>query len=228
MFMSREEALPRADSCTTDARSSVPTEMPTFSHEGVGTMWRKTVVVEGSSGQDEAFSIGPDGMVWSFLALPDNFGDYQLKNLRMPADHFAVGRDGAGRLVVFAAQGMVLRYRCETDSLQQRRWTPARRVLLPPVRGAQHIKAVSCETIAKLMLVGVVFAVKNPEQAATTGMAVSVWEQDGPVFRDAADFSETDPQGQISRFVGSVITPRQSFLSRARPAKPMALSGRSE
>jgi hypothetical protein len=223
MFMSREEALPSAE-CSTAARSGAPTQMPTPSAEGVGTLWRKTTVVEGADGRDEVFSIGPDGMVWSFLAEPDDSGNYKLKNLHMPAERFAVGHDGAGRLVVFAATGMVLRYRCETDPSQPERWTPARRVLLPPVRGAQHIQGVSCETIAKLMLVGVVLTVQNPGQLPTSGMAVSVWEQDGPVFRDAADFSETDPHGQITRFVDNVFTLKKSFLSRPRSNQHKAIS----
>jgi hypothetical protein len=211
MFMSREQAMPTADTASAEQQLA-PSDLPQPSLHDANSMWRRTVVMEGALGQDEAFSIGPDGMVWSFFPQPESEGGYRLKNLHMPAEQLAAGRNGAGRLVVFAADGMVLRYRVETtDPLA--RWTPPRRVLLPAIRGAQRIQSVSCETIAKLMLVGVVMRLEGHGAPHDTGMAVSVWEHDGPVFRDAAGFSETLPNGKISRFIGNVIAPQKSAAS---------------
>lgn len=215
MFMSREQALPQAyDSMAVPQPASAEIHKPSLYE--ASSMWSRTVVIEGAKGQDEAFSIGPDGMVWSFSPQPDTEGGYKLKNLQLPAEQLAVGRNGAGRLVVFASDGMVLRYRVESVEGDSR-WTPSRRVLLPAVRGAQRIQSLSCETISKLMLVGVVMQLQNQDGNQATGMAVSVWEHDGPVFRDAAGFSETSPNGQISRFIGKVIAPQKISLSRQGP-----------
>jgi hypothetical protein len=211
MFMSREQALPAAIYHLPQPQPACA-EIQTPSLHGANSMWRRTVVIEGALGQDEAFSIGPDGMVWSFFPQPEVEGGYRLKNLHMPAEQLAVGRNGAGRLVVFASEGMVLRYRVETVGGDSR-WTPSRRVLLPAVRGSQCIQSISCETIAKLMLVGAVIKLHNDGRQQDTGMAVSVWEHDGPVFRDAAGFSETLPNGKISRFIGNVIAPQKSAAS---------------
>lgn len=211
MFMSREQALPHANDSLT-APQPASAEVQKASLHDANSMWSRTVVIEGAMGQDEAFSIGPDGMVWSFFPQPETEGGYRLKNLHMPAEQLAVGRNGAGRLVVFASDGMVLRYRVETVG-DDSRWTPSRRVLLPAVRGAQRIKSVSCETIANLMLVGVVLQLHDHCAMQETGMAVSVWEHDGPVFRDAAGFSETSPDGRISRFIGKVIAPQKATIS---------------
>lgn len=211
MFMSREQALPQAyDSLAVPQPTSA--EMHRASLHDANSMWSRTVVVEGAMGRDEAFSIGPDGMVWSFCPQPEVEGGYILKNLHMPAEQLALGRNGAGRLVVFASDGLVLRYRVETVEGESR-WTPSRRVLLPAVRGMQCILSVSCETIANLMLVGVVLKLHDHGAPQETGMAVSVWEHDGPVFRDAAGFSETSPDGQISRFIGKVIAPQKATIS---------------
>ena len=211
MFMSREQALPQSDDSMAVPQPA-SAEIHKASLHDANSMWSRTVVIEGAMGQDEAFSIGPDGMVWSFFPQPETEGGYCLKNLRMPAEQLAVGRNGAGRLVVFASEGMVMRYRVETVEGDSR-WTPSRRVLLPAVRGAQRIKSMSCETISKLLLVGVVMQLHNQDGDQATGMAVSVWEHDGPVFRDAAGFSETSPNGQISRFIGKVIAPQKTSMS---------------
>ncbi len=208
MFMTREAALPRALQEPTNEATSTNHEAREHAHPSVSSMWRSTVVVQSALGLDEVFSIGPDGMVWNFAPQIDKAGAYRLKNMHMAADELAVGRDGSGRLVVFAADGLVLRYRCETAGGQLDRWTQPRRVLLPAIRGAQRIKRVSCESIAKLLLVGVTMSVQAQDGSKETALAVSVWEQDGPVFRDAAGFSETSPDGRINRFVSSVITPR--------------------
>jgi hypothetical protein len=88
------------------------------------SMWKGTVVKADSSGQQEAFSIGPDGFVWSYGLDPVAGCTGMLTSTGLLASTFALADLGQGRTLVVAADGTRLHYVTETDDAQQRWSSP--------------------------------------------------------------------------------------------------------
>lgn len=150
-------------------------------------LWRQTTLLRNSRGHDEAISIGPDGMVWSFIA--DNgagAGNQRLENLGLRADFVTVGRHSNDALVVMAAQGLTLQYRTETASSMQdrtqlhQRWTPARSVPLPDIAGAVGVRRLYTQTDFSGLRIALIVDTDTPEHGPSYVMACSQWTDNGP------------------------------------------------
>lgn len=156
-----------------------------------GITWRQTVVMRNAQGQEEAFSIGPDGNVWSFIA---DSGDsrfdatgQRLDNLGLAADFLTVGRNVAGALVVIAAKGLYTQYRTETpqegltlaDGLRKR-WSPAQSIHLPAIAGATGVRRLYTQTDFSGMRIAMIVDTEQPGIGASYVMACSQWGDAGP------------------------------------------------
>ena len=148
-------------------------------------LWRQTTLLRNSRGQDEAISIGPDGMVWSFIAGsgPDSAGQ-RLENLGLQADFVTVGRHSDDTLVVMAAQGLTLQYRSEIastgSSYLHQRWTPARAVPLPEIAGAVGVRRLYTQTDFSGLRIALIVDTDTPEHGPSYVMACSQWTDQGP------------------------------------------------
>lgn len=151
-----------------------------------GVQWQQTVVMRNAQKQEEAFSIGPDGLVWSFIADTgdsrfDASGQH-LENLGLQADFLTVGRNGAGALVVIAAKGLHIQYRTETppSATEGLRWSPAQSIALPPIAHATGVRRLYTQSDFSGMRIAMIVDTEQPGQGSSYVMACSQWHDSGP------------------------------------------------
>jgi len=154
-----------------------------------GVQWQQTVVMRNAQKQEEAFSIGPDGRVWSFIADSgdsrfDAAGQH-LENLGLEADFLTVGRNAAGALVVIAAKGLHTQYRTETpltalDAAQGLRWSPAQSIHLPTIQGATGVRRLYTQSDFSGMRIAMIVDTEQPGVGSSYVMACSQWHENGP------------------------------------------------
>jgi hypothetical protein len=160
----------------------VPGEVPKF---------RQTIVVSNRQGREEAFTIGPDGQVWSFFpdaAEASGLSGYRLVSLRMPADHVTVGRDASGSLVVIAVKGLQVRYRVENlpaDSGAQAliaasRWSSIEYAPLPSITGAMSVQRVYTQEDYGALRVAAIVDLEQSEGGNACALAYCDWNENGP------------------------------------------------
>jgi hypothetical protein len=156
-----------------------------------GVQWQQTVVMRNAQDQEEAFSIGPDGFVWSFIA--DSSGSHfdasgqGLENLGMEADFLTVGRNAAGALVVIAAKGLRTQYRTENpvaalDATKNpgHRWSPAQPIHLPAIQGATGVRRLYNQSNFSGMRIAMIIDTEQPGVGSSYVMACSQWHDTGP------------------------------------------------
>ena len=152
--------------------------------------FRETIVVSNRQGREEAFTIGPDGLVWSFF--PDavdapGLSGYRLVSMRMPADHLTVGRDASGRLVVIAVKGLQVRYRVESAPTEgpqalvaQGRWSGIEYAPLPSITGAVSVQRVYTQDDLGSLRVAAIVDLEPAESGSACALAYCDWNENGP------------------------------------------------
>lgn len=152
--------------------------------------FRETIVVSNRQGREEAFTIGPDGLVWSFFpdaADAPGLSGYRLVSMRMPADHLTVGRDSSGSLVVIAVKGLQVRYRVENAPsegpqalIAPARWSGIEYAPLPSITGAISVQRVYTQDDFGSLRVAAIVDVEQPESGAACALAYCDWNENGP------------------------------------------------
>ena len=200
-------------------------ELPQQPQGGQRPLWRQTVVVCNSQGEEEAFTVGPDGCVSNFFRDPTVDSGYSLINLNMPTDVLAVSHDGDGRMVVFSAAGMTLFYRVELPSSRSkpqssagRRWSPMMEVALPVVRGAVAVRRLFIKDVFDTMHIGAVVSLETADQREGVVMAYAKWTRDGLTFPEPSILLDGDPRVNHSNDPASV--PGNGFSNSRRRAEP--------
>ena len=200
-------------------------ELPKQPRSSEKPLWRQTVVVCNSQGEEEAFTVGPDGCVWNFFRDPNADSGYSLINLHMPTDALAVCHDSDGRMVVFSAAGMTLFYRVELPSMRSnpqstvgRRWSPVMEVSLPVVRGAVAVQRLFIRDVLDTMHVGAVVSLETADHREGYVMAYAKWTRNGLKFPEPSILLDGDPRVSL---IASVESPRtSSFGDTRRRAHP--------
>lgn len=200
-------------------------ELPKQPHSSHKPLWRQTVVVCNSRGEEEAFTVGPDGCVWNFFRDPNADSGYSLINLNMPTDALAVSHDADGRMVVFSAAGMTLFYRVELPSSRSnpqstlgRRWSPVMEVSLPVVRGAVAVKRLFIKDVLDTMHVGAVVSLETADHREGIVMAYAKWTRDGLTFPEPSILLDGDPR--VSLIAGAESERPSGFSESRRQASP--------
>lgn len=156
--------------------------------------FRQTIVVSNRQGREEAFTIGPDGLVWSFFpdaADEPGLSGYRLVSMRMPADHLTVGRDTHGSLVVIAVKGLQVRYRVENLPSQNdqapiapARWSGIEYAPLPSITGAVCVQRVYTQEDFGGLRVAAIVDLDKPVSGSSCALAYCDWNEGGPnVFK---------------------------------------------
>ena len=152
--------------------------------------FRETIVVSNRQGREEAFTIGPDGLVWSFF--PDavdapGLSGYRLVSMRMPADHLTVGRDASGSLVVIVVKGLQVRYRVESAPsegpqalIAPARWSGIEYAPLPSITGAVSVQRVYTQDDFGNLRVAAIVDLESEESGNAFALAYCDWNEKGP------------------------------------------------
>ena len=153
-------------------------------------LWRQTIVVRNRQGREEAFTVGPDGYVWSFFpdaANAPGFDGYRLVSMGMPADLLTVGHDAHGSLVVIAVKGLRIRYRVEQalpegskPGASTIRWSAIEYAPLPSITGAVSVQRVYTQEDFGGLRVAAIVDVENSDNGSAYAMAYCQWKEEGP------------------------------------------------
>jgi hypothetical protein len=149
--------------------------------------WQGTMLLSGDQRED-SFAIGPDGCVWNLVQMPG--AQPQLLPTGLKADSFAVGRDEAGLLVVFAAHGLHVQAAVQqpqacADRLR-RHWNPKASSLwsapvsltLPPMEHAVSLVRIVCTGRGESLHLGAVVQCQRPRMAEHFELVVTHWPRD--------------------------------------------------
>ncbi len=180
---------------------ALPEQPPRIERPQDKPLWRQTVAVCNSLGEEEAFTVGPDGCVWNFFRDPAVDSGYSLINLNMPTDALAVSHDSDGRMVVFSASGMTLLYRVELpstpgkpQSTAAQRWSAVVEVALPLVLGAVAVKRLFVTDVFDAMHIGAVVRLETADHREGFVMAYAKWTPNGLAFPEPSILLDGDPR----------------------------------
>lgn len=123
-----------------------------FTRTSVEPMWKDTTVTTNADGQEEAYSIAPDGFVWTYTVDSECGRTGRLITTGLRASAFALGKSPDGRNIVIAADGAMVQFVVETGDPKQR-WSAPRSVSFP----AAQKKVVSVEKLFTQVLAGNLF-----------------------------------------------------------------------
>lgn len=123
-----------------------------FTRTSVEPMWKDTTVTTNSDGQEDAYSIAPDGFVWSYTVDSEFGRTGRLITTGLRASAFALGKSPDGHNIVIAADGACVHFVVETGNPKQR-WSTPRSVSF----SAAQQKVVAVEKIFTQVLVGNLF-----------------------------------------------------------------------
>ena len=126
-----------------------------FARTLVEPMWKDTTVTTNADGQEEAYSIAPDGFIWSYTVDSECGRTGRLITTGLRANTFALGKSPDGRNIVIAADGALMHFAVETGDPKQR-WSTPRSASFPVVQ--QKVAAVEklfTQVLAGNLFVGV-------------------------------------------------------------------------
>lgn len=118
-------------------------------------MWRGTALATNAKGQEEAYSIGLDGYIWSYAIHSDSGRTGRLFSTGLRANTFATGKLHDGQTVVIAADGALVHYVVETGNLEQR-WSLPCPVSFPATpTSVASVEKIFTQTLGHHLFVGV-------------------------------------------------------------------------
>lgn len=115
-------------------------------------MWKDTTVTTNANGQEEAYSIAPDGCIWSYIVNLEFGRSGRLITTGLRASAFALGTSPDGRNIVIAADGARVQFVVETGD-PNRRWSTPHCVSFP----LAHHKVLAVEKLFTQVLAGNLF-----------------------------------------------------------------------
>ncbi len=146
---------------------------------------KSATLIVNSSGAKEVYSIGSDNLVWRTTFDPSSASGYIQTNLGLPADSLAVSLDPWGRIVVFAAYGLNLRYIVIDHSPGQigNKWSKPMDVCVPEVDNATRLGNVYVQTVGDDLHVGVFTQYRVSSTSKLYAFAHALWKRDGLKFQ---------------------------------------------
>ena len=145
-------------------------------------MWRGTALATNFDGQEEAFSIGLDGYVWSYAIYADSGRTGRLISTGLSANTFATGKLPNGHTLVISADGTTVQYVVESDSPGQRWALPC-----PVTFQADHTRVVGIDklftqTLGDHLFVGILARHSGVDGQDLHQFWEAIWTGDGLIF----------------------------------------------
>lgn len=145
-------------------------------------MWKGTSVITNALGQDEAYSIAPDGFIWSYTIDAELGRTGRLMSTGLKASTFALGKSGDGLTLVIAADGAKVQYVVESGNPNQRWSTPTAVTFPAAFKNAVSIDTIFTQTLAGNLFVGVLARHTSAECHKLYQFWECVWARGSFVF----------------------------------------------
>jgi hypothetical protein len=150
--------------------------------EGGGSLWRKTMVLSNAKGEDEAFSIGPDGFVWHYVMGQGRVGAGRLLCTGLAAEVFSAAALPNGRRLLMGAQGLSVTCCMEQDAAMGGGWSSPKPASLQLDRRAETIERLGIRPMATRVWLEVVTTRAGEGGAAVRELWQGAWLDDHAVF----------------------------------------------
>jgi hypothetical protein len=186
-------AMPNASAWESATVLNQKYPMNTNANYASPSLWKHTVVARDNDGGAEAFSIGPDGYVWSYVTSGAGYAAGRLIGTDLQAECFALATlDNQCKLVV-GAVGDQLRFVVETGGPSPR-WHAPVTVHFAGLASAAEITQVHTARMDEDVLVGVLARYENKIGPDTYCFWVGKWTGNGLFFRSSpVDLNSDDP-----------------------------------
>jgi hypothetical protein len=167
--------LPQAHQAPTHQQSARPAD-------GGGSLWRKTMVLSNAQGQDEAFSIGPDGYVWHYVMGQGRVGAGRLLSTGLAANVFTAAALPDGRRLLMGAQGLEVSCCAEQPRELGGGWATPQRASLRLDPRTEAIERVSVRPMTTRIWLEVVTTRAGADGASVRELWQGAWRDERAVF----------------------------------------------
>ena len=159
------------------------------------SIWKELTINRNADAQDEAFAIGPDGFVWSYLLDANQGAAGRLVSTGLTATHFALINPENGPRVLVAVDNNKLCFMQESLELGQF-WRCAQAVTFTGLKDAQTISELHSITVNGHALIGVLAVHHTPSGLDAYRFWVAKWTGQNLQFRSSpVALDGTDPLG---------------------------------
>ncbi len=145
-------------------------------------MWRGTALATNAHGQEEAYSIGLDGYIWTYAVNSDSGRTGRLISTGLRASTFATGKLHNGHTVVIAAEGALLHYVVDTGNPEQRWSLPCPVTFSPAQAPTADVDKIFTQTLGHHLFVGLLTRHDCPDGEEKYQFWESIWSGCGLVF----------------------------------------------
>lgn len=141
------------------------------------SLWKDTIVIANAQGEQESFSIGTDGFVWSYQVASADHKAGKLRSTGVQATSFTVDTAANGRLVIVAADGLALKTSVENDiSLPlSKRWSKPELIAISLGDNALFLEKVFSKTEHGNLFVGATLRCVGENSRMTRQFWHGVW-----------------------------------------------------
>jgi hypothetical protein len=140
------------------------------------------VALRNGRGQVEVFTVGTDGTVWNFYPDASSDTGYSSMSTGLAAKWVVAGLNAAGKIVLFAANNLVLNYVVETGQTGSSRWGPMMTAQLSQPSTAIAISGLYAQQIGGRLYVGALTKFKSASPGNSYALAYSLWDDNPGVF----------------------------------------------
>ena len=150
----------------------------------VKSMWKDTVLVSNSEGNQECFAIGPDGFIWSFETGGADHSAGRLVSTGLSGTTFGLGAASGGLLVVLAAEGDNVSCVMETYEVSQR-WSAPFELSFPGQPDGMTVEKVITQTRGDNLFLGFIVLPEQADGSTVRRLWEGVWAGTRPVLAAA-------------------------------------------
>jgi hypothetical protein len=157
------------------------------------SLWKQTTVSQHSMGGDEAFSIGPDGYVWSYVTSGAQYASGRLIATGLQASRFILATAAGHRKLLVGAADNKLRFVIETGGPSPR-WHNPVRIDCAGLNGAVEVTDIQTLTSAGQVFIGVQARYEHFTGPDSYQFWMGRWKGDHFAFRSApVEVDDYDP-----------------------------------
>lgn len=153
-----------------------------FTRTSVEPMWKDTTLTTNADGQEEAYSIAPDGFIWSYTVDSEFGRTGRLITTGLRASAFAMGKSPDGRNIVIAVDSTLVQFVVETGDPKQR-WSTPQSVSFPAAQqNFVTVEKLFTQVLAGNLFVGMLTRHSGPKGESLYQFWEAIWAGTGMVF----------------------------------------------
>lgn len=172
-------------------------------------VWKGLTISHNSGGRDEAFAIGPDDYVWSYLTCAEDGTAGRLVSTGLEGFQFVLATPAQGSRMLVAAGSSALRMAVESTGPEPR-WQKSQRIAFAGLQSAVAISELHSLEFNGHALIGVLAVHQNQSGLDSYCFWVAKWTGEQLQWRSTpVALDGSDPLG--NRFIMNRKSPSQTL-----------------